>query len=221
MIIASTFNKGGVGKTTLAVHVIGVLNRKPTARNLLVDCVDQADAFKFFVRERPTHAPQFKQISDNLAVIFNPDRLPLARIISLDEYDNVVIDINSPAEETVQIIADNFPDRVLMPINDQALGMDALQTTLEVIAGMELRAGYKIRSTIVPLGVDAEVIREKIAALDHLPAHLTLSAPIGNHRTEFSNALTNGQFAWEVDSHLSYVHELLAQTLFNRDDHGH
>jgi MinD superfamily P-loop ATPase len=48
MIIASTFNKGGVGKTTLAVHLIGVLNQKPTARNLLVDCVDQADAFTFF-----------------------------------------------------------------------------------------------------------------------------------------------------------------------------
>lgn len=215
MIIASTFNKGGVGKTTLAVHVIGVLNQKPTARNLLVDCVDQADAFKFFSRERPTSAPQFKQISDNLAVIFNPDRLPLARLISLDEYDNIVIDINSPAEETVQIIADNFPDRVLMPINDQALGMDALQTTLEVIVGMELRAGYKIKSLIVPLGVAPDVITERLSSLDHLPAQLTLSAPIGNHRAEFSNALTNGKFVWEIDSNLSYVSEVLSLTLLS------
>jgi Mrp family chromosome partitioning ATPase len=51
VIILSAFNKGGVGKTTLAVHVAGLLAEQ--GRVLLVDCVDQYDAFYFYCHQEP------------------------------------------------------------------------------------------------------------------------------------------------------------------------
>ncbi|MDM8560666.1 AAA family ATPase [Candidatus Parabeggiatoa sp. HSG14] len=50
MIILSAFNKGGIGKTTLAVHVADLLAEQ--GRVLLVDCVDQYDAFNFYCRQK-------------------------------------------------------------------------------------------------------------------------------------------------------------------------
>ncbi|MCX5982311.1 MAG: AAA family ATPase [Nostocales cyanobacterium LacPavin_0920_SED1_MAG_38_18] len=52
MIILCTHNDGGVGKTTLAVHVAGVLiNRQDST--LLVDCDDQADFWQFYIDRNP------------------------------------------------------------------------------------------------------------------------------------------------------------------------
>ena len=46
-VILCTHNSGGVGKTTLAVHLAGVLSKKGDV--LLIDCDDQADSWKFYV----------------------------------------------------------------------------------------------------------------------------------------------------------------------------
>ena len=81
MIIASTFNKGGVGKTTLAVHVAGILQEQNGTRNLLVDCVDQADAYYFFARREPRKYIDIERISATLSVINNPELQPLRKVV--------------------------------------------------------------------------------------------------------------------------------------------
>lgn len=50
-VILCTHNSGGVGKTTLAVHLAGVLSKRGDV--LLIDCNDQADSWKFYVSEEP------------------------------------------------------------------------------------------------------------------------------------------------------------------------
>ena len=81
------------------------------------------------------------------------------------------------------MIADNHPNLVVLPVNDQALGMQNLQTTIGVIAGMEQDAGYQMRSVVIALGSDPAEIEARLAKLAAKPRHLTLSQPIGWHRT--------------------------------------
>ncbi len=197
----------------MAVHVIGILQDRTGERNLLVDCVDQADAYYFFARREPNRALDLMQISDKLSVINNPGLVALRKIVDLEEYDNIVIDVNSPARDTVKVVLDNDPDMVLLPVNDQALGMHNLKTTVGVIAAIEQRTGYRMRSVVVPLGIDVDIIEDQLAELVSQPKNLALSGPIARHADAFAFALQSGRFVWDVDSRLKYVRDILAAAL--------
>ncbi len=67
----------------MAVHIASLLSE--TGRVLLIDCVDQYDAFKFCCRQtlqielEPQHAEQNK----NLLVIWNPDQERIVRLVTI------------------------------------------------------------------------------------------------------------------------------------------
>ena len=196
MIIVSAFNKGGVGKTTLAVHLAGILSSS-LDRTLLIDCVDQHDAWDFFLRQSPMAENEVVYVCDRLSIIWNPDKRPLRQMVDLGEYDHTILDINSPNEDTVQTIADNHPNLVLLPINDQALGLQNLKKTLAVIAAMEQKAGYLQRNVIVPLGVYKHTIEKRLLEIEIKPDNLEVASRIRKHPAEFSKALETGHFVWE------------------------
>lgn len=52
-IILCTYDKGGVGKTTLATHITGVLFKRDRGRILLVDCDSRPDSWRFYKGTRP------------------------------------------------------------------------------------------------------------------------------------------------------------------------
>jgi chromosome partitioning protein len=100
-VILCTHNKGGVGKTELAIHMVGVLSSN-SARILLVDCDNQADAWKFF---RQGHDPQGEsqvhKVSEGLRICWNSSLRRVVCQADHQQYDYVVIDVDAALEDTV------------------------------------------------------------------------------------------------------------------------
>jgi chromosome partitioning protein len=211
MIILSAFNKGGVGKTTLAVHVAGLLAEE--GRVLLVDCVDQYDAFSFYCRQQPENVlvPQRAQKNERLTVVWNPDKTRITRLVEPSEYEHIVLDINSPNEDTVKVIVENEPDIILLPINDQALALDKLADTLAIVAAMQ-KTNYHSKVRIVPLGATKARIEECLAQIAVKPTNLQMTKRIKKHLKEFPDALQTGQFVWHYND-CEYIRDILQQTI--------
>ncbi|RKZ44120.1 MAG: ParA family protein [Candidatus Parabeggiatoa sp. nov. 3] len=211
MIILSAFNKGGVGKTTLAVHVAGLLAEN--GRVLLVDCVDQFDAFSFYCRQEPKSEfdSQRAKNHEGLTVIWNPDQTRITRLVEPSEYEHIVLDINSPNEDTVKVIVENEPDIILLPINDQALALDKLADTLAIVAAMQ-KTNYQSRVRIVPLGAIKTRIEECLAQIAVKPTNIQLTKRIKKHPKEFPDALQTGQFVWHYEG-CEYIRDILQETI--------
>ncbi|EDN68563.1 ParA family chromosome partitioning protein [Beggiatoa sp. PS] len=212
MIILSAFNKGGVGKTTLAVHVAGLLAEQ--GRVLLIDCVDQYDAFSFYCHQVPKNVlePQRAEEHEQLTVIWNPEQKRITRLVEVNEYEHIVLDINSPNQDTVKAILENEPDMILLPINDQALALDKLSDTLAIVATMQ-KTNYQSKVRIVPLGATKARIEECLTqiAVDK-PEDLQMTKRIKKHPKEFPDALRTGQFVWNYEG-CEYIRDILQETI--------
>lgn len=137
MIILYTHNDEGVGKTTLAVHIAGVLLNKGDSV-LLVDCDDRADFWQFFTDRLPSRS-QDTFLVENSTVIWNKKRDSIKKQADLNTYDHVVLDIDSPLQNTVQVILGDDPDIILVPINksQKVKALRNLPRTLNVISQLE------------------------------------------------------------------------------------
>ena len=211
MIILSAFNKGGVGKTTLAVHIAGLLAEQ--GRVLLVDCVDQYDAFSFYCHQVPKKDLESQRAikQERLIVVWNPDQKRISKLVELDTYEHVVLDINSPNQDTVKGIIENEPDIILLPINDQALALDKLSDTLAIVAAMQ-KTNYHSKVRIVPLGATKARIKENLMQIAIKPEDLQMSKRIKRHPQEFSEALRTGQFVWNYEG-CEYIRDILQETI--------
>ena len=145
MIILCTHNDGGVGKTTLAIHAIGALQFQ-LGRILLIDCDDQADSWQFYSDGIPKKLKDVL-IKDDISLIWNKDRESIKRLTKPEQYDHIVLDVDSPLQNTVKLIVDNEPDVVLVPVNksQEIKALRNLPRTLSVIAQLEAKTGIALR----------------------------------------------------------------------------
>ncbi|MDM8562975.1 hypothetical protein QUF54_06445, partial [Candidatus Marithioploca araucensis] len=178
-------------------------------RVLLVDCVDQFYSFYFYCRQAPENVliPQRAKNNEDLNVIWNPDQVRITRLVEPDEYKHIVLDINSPNEDTVKVIVENEPDIILLPINDQALALDKLGDTLAIVVAMQ-KTNYHSQVKIVPLGATKARIEECLAQIAVKPTNLQMTKRIKKHFKEFSDALRTGQFVWHYDE-CEYIRDIL------------
>ncbi len=131
MIITVAAYKGGVGKTTTAVHLAAYLQRK--APTLLID----GDANRSAVAwSRNGHLP-FKVVAERQAA-------RLAR-----EYEHVVIDTEAGVDQDdlSDLVAGG--DRLVIPSTPDALSLDALMQTVSALRKLGAEH-YQVLLTIVP-----------------------------------------------------------------------
>jgi chromosome partitioning protein len=213
MIILCTHNDGGVGKTTLAVHVAGALQTKPS-RILLIDCDDQADFWQFYSSDLPR---QNKDVffKDNISVVWNRKREAIRRLAKPEQYDHIVLDMDSSLQNSVEMIVGSQPNLVLVPVNasQKVKALRNLSRTLAVIAQLAEKTGNAPRTVIVPLGVkQAEVMPIlQQAKLQGFPWEVAPEMP--NLQDEMQIAIyQDRQYIWQYPDHadlLDYFISLL------------
>lgn len=115
MKVLCTHNNGGVGKTTLAVHIAGLLLEQGSDV-LMIDCDEQADFWQFFARgKQPEKNKDYHRLGDSI-VVWNKKRESVKDIAKPEEYNHVVLDIDTPLAHTVQVIIGSQPDLVLVTL---------------------------------------------------------------------------------------------------------
>jgi chromosome partitioning protein len=209
-IILCTNDKGGIGKTTLAVHVTGVLHKQRLGQILLVDCDPRPDAWKFFKGRRPSSGEYRRSVDSRLDILWNPPRLhppkfePIKQS-DLQVYDYIVIDTDSPPEDTVAMIRNNLPDIILVPINKpQEWSMDDdLPVFLDTAADIEKRANlepdsdYYPQFIVVPLGIVAEDVITVVDKCLEKPQNCQVASAMRNLQDQIGKSLKLKKFIWD------------------------
>ncbi len=164
MIILCTHNSGGVGKSTLAIHAAGALIAS-SEKTLMIDCDEQSDSWQFYTGRIPTQA-QDADTDGYRAVISNKERKTI-KALALKGFDHIVLDIDTPLKNTVQVIVGNNPDLVLVPVNksQELKALRNLPKTLKVVSQLA-KPGFSPKVIVVPLGVAQESILEVIDKID-------------------------------------------------------
>jgi chromosome partitioning protein len=131
MILTVASFKGGVGKTTTAVHLAAYLQKK--APTLLIDGDPNRSASKWTSRgELP-----FKVVDERQSARYARD------------YEHIVIDTEArPDEEDLRALADGC-DLLVIPTTPDALALDALLLTVEALEKVGADR-YRILLTIIP-----------------------------------------------------------------------
>ena len=131
MILTVASFKGGVGKTTTAVHLSAYLQEKVPA--LLIDGDPNRSASGWARRG----ALPFKVVDERQATRYVRD------------YEHVVIDTQArPTRDDLEALADGC-DLLILPSTPDALALDALMQTVEVLQSLHADR-YRILLTMIP-----------------------------------------------------------------------
>lgn len=204
MKILCTHNDGGVGKTTLAVHAAGVLIDQLT-RTLLVDCDDQADFWQFYAGQNPKQDKDV-YIDNTTTIIRNKNRTSIKKLVNPLDYEHIILDMDSPLQNTVQLIVGNDPDLILVPINksQKDKSLRNLPRILQVIARIESKAGYLPKVFIIPLGISRNDIFEVVQTIDYKnkPKNYDIASEIRDVQEQMQKAIyKDRKYIWDYEGY--------------------
>jgi chromosome partitioning protein len=213
MIVLCTHNDGGVGKTTLAVHVAGALEAT-LSRILLIDCDDQADFWQFYSSKLPQKNKDIF-FKENISVIWNRKREAVRRLAKPEQYDHIVLDMDSSLQNSVEMIVGSQPDLVLIPVNasQKVKALRNLPRTLTVIAALAEKTGNAPRTVVVPLGVQRSEVMPILQQAELLGFPWEVAPEMSNLQDEMQIAIyQDRQYVWQYPKHtdmLNYFFNLL------------
>jgi chromosome partitioning protein len=182
-IVSIVSQKGGAGKTTIAVN-LAVAAAASGVKGTLIDLDPQATAANWGDR-RQTAAPQV--ISAQAA------RLPQI-LKQMNETFWVFID-TPPAISNTTMVAVRAADIVLVPSRAAIFDLDTLGVTLDLVR-MGQKEAVVVLNAVPHRGQDAEEAREVIAAYGASIAPVTIG-----HRAAFQHAATVGLGVMEYEPH--------------------
>jgi chromosome partitioning protein len=187
-IIVFASQKGGAGKTTLAIHM-AILALQEGKRVVLIDLDPQASATMWWDR-RSTH--DLKLIDgrpDNLEEILNK--------IKADGCDLAIIDTPPQVEQNVQT-AIGFADFTLIPCRPSLLDLQAVGSTIEIVTRQNKR-GAVILNSCPPANRGAEQSITKEAREGVAKYGLPVAPMSISQRVAFGYALIDGLAVTEYE----------------------
>ncbi|MEZ9885416.1 ParA family protein [Vibrio splendidus] len=192
MKIVVAQHKGGVGKTTLAVHLAAILSTGRFNKTILVDCDSQGDSFWFFTSTFPGKPLVTECGMDDVDVIWNPDREKFSTKASFDEYRNMVVDIDTRVTNALQVIREANPDIVLIPIDNQRLSLEHGKHVIELLQEEEGTFLYPVRVVFVQMGIDwgNEIGYDNFI----IPFH-----------EKFDDCFRERDYIWNINDNLEYM----------------
>jgi chromosome partitioning protein len=181
--IALVCQKGGAGKTTLAVH-LAIETQRRGLRTLLLDLDAQASASKILGR-RGDDPPDFDTE--------HPARLEdTLRKAEAEGYELIVLD-TAPQADQAALRAARAADLVIVPVRPTIVDMDAVQTTMDICA-LAKRDPIFVLNAVAPQGREGAEAREVITGRGGKVA----AAQLGD-RKAFRTAFNDGRGAQEVE----------------------
>ena len=181
--LAIIAQKGGSGKTTLAVHMAVCATRREI-NTALIDIDPQASAYKWN-ESRPDERKLDATKADAGQI---PAFLKQAKAGGIDL---VIID-TAPHSDQAAAIAAQLADFVLIPCRPARFDLDAIASTVQIAKVAKTPAAVVINAA--PRGKLAEEAR---AALEQ--QGITVIEPILHHRAAYSHAVIDGRSVHEYE----------------------
>ena len=165
-------HKGGVGKTTTAIHVTGVFlagRNKEDKKNkvLLIDGDSQADSFKFFSEGcEPDWKGGDLITQDGFLTVLTKGRSPekttglsrkVAKLVhgySSHGFDHVVVDISADLPNIGNLLSEVAPDLVLLGVKRHDIGSFKNLKDMLVSIGQASLLDIRPKVKIIPIGVE-------------------------------------------------------------------
>ena len=182
--IAMISQKGGSGKTTVAVH-LAVCAELAGRRSAIIDLDPQASALEWGNR-RQAETPEVVRAA--------PEQLAgLLELAMTNKADIAIID-TAPHSDRAATIAAGFADVILIPCRPAAFDVAAIPTTLDILklAGRKDRAAILLNA-VPPQGKAGDEAEAGLSALVRVvPVRLV-------HRAAYSHAVNDGRSVEEFE----------------------
>ena len=208
--IAVISQKGGSGKTTLALH-LAVASAVSGQNTAIIDLDPQASAAKWSDRreaELPVvlsaHASRLESETQRVAAAG-------CETLFLD---------TAPHSDSTALAVAKAADLILIPCRPAILDMEAISNSLDLVRTTG-NPVYVVMNAVAPQGQEAQEAAEAIAGLDALVCPVKLVS-----RVAFSRSLITGQTAQELESdskaaqEVSQLHAFMCAHLNNFTQKG-
>jgi chromosome partitioning protein len=173
--------KGGAGKTTVAVHLAVAAERRGF-RTAIFDLDPQASAASWSdKRENPSPAVVSAQAA-RLPNLFEQAAKQLADLVIID---------SAPNADAASLAAARVSDLILIPCRPAAFDLNAIGTTLS-LAAVAGKPAYVLLNAVPTQGKVGEEAREALTA-----GSVIVAGPILHHLVAFSHAVNDGRSAQE------------------------
>ena len=181
--IAIISQKGGAGKTTVAIHLAVAAEAKGMT-TALFDLDPQASASSWSdKRNKPSPAVVSAQAA----------RLPsLLEQAAAQKADLAIID-SAPNADAASLAAARAADLILIPCRPAAFDLNAIGTMLN-LAAVAGKPAYVVLNAVPPLGKVGEEARR---ALEDSGVQVT--GPVLHHLVAYAHAVNDGRTAQELD----------------------
>ena len=192
--LAILSQKGGTGKTTLAINLSVVAARELDCPVTLIDLDPQASAASWSDSREETLPAVISAQANRLSQHIAAAKASGTRLVLID---------TAPHSESAALAAARAADLVLIPCRPAILDLRAIRHTIDLInlAGVP---GIVILNAIPPRGTLAEEAAEAIAGYGIPVAPIRLT-----HRTAYINSLTVGKSINEFEPKGKGAAELL------------
>lgn len=181
--VAVISQKGGSGKTTLALH-LAVASARAGKNTAIIDLDPQASAAKWSDRRE-----------EELPVVLSAhaSRLPHELKRVADTGGEIVFLDTAPHSDSAALEAAKLSDLVLVPCRPAILDMEAITNTLDLIRTTGTPV-FVVMNAVAAQGHEGKEAAEAIAGLDVAVCPVQLV-----NRIAFSRALIGGQTALEIE----------------------
>lgn len=182
--IAIISQKGGAGKTTIAIH-LAVAAERLGMKTALFDLDPQASASSWSdKRQSPSPAVVSAQAA----------RLPGLLEQAAAQSANLVIIDSAPNADAASLAAARAADLILIPCRPAAFDLNAIGTTLN-LAAVAGKPAYVVLNAVPPHGKVGEEARDALHA-----GGVEVAPPLLRHLVAFSHAVNDGRTAQELDA---------------------